>query len=153
MTEIGAYPELDADAAHGSIHHGHGNRHEHPVHSHVHVMPLSVLFTIFTTLIVMTIATVVTSKFDLGAWEVPITMAIATTKAILVAAYFMHLRYDNPFNLMIFCFSLFFVGLFLGGTLIDVRAYQKDLIPPTVSSPAASSPAALPQQAPAPAAH
>lgn len=96
---------------------------------HVHVIPLSLLFSIFAALIVFTIATVVISKFHLGAWEVPIAMAIATTKAILVALYFMHLRYDNPFNAMIFCFSLFFVALFLGGTLIDVRAYQKDLIP------------------------
>lgn len=97
-------------------------------------MPLKLLFTIFAALIFFTIATVVISKFHLGAWEVPITMAIATTKAILVAVYFMHLRYDNPFNAMIFCFSLFFVALFLGGTLIDVRAYQKDLIPPTSSA-------------------
>lgn len=92
-------------------------------------MSLSMLFTIFAALIFFTIATVVISKFDLGPWEIPITMAIATTKAALVAVYFMHLRYDNPFHAMIFCFSLFFVGLFLGGTLMDVRAYQKDLIP------------------------
>ncbi len=108
-----------ADAHHASAH-----------SPHVHVMPLSMLFGIFSALIVFTIATVIISKFHLGAWEVPITMAIATTKATLVAVYFMHLRYDNPFNAMIFCFSLFFVGLFLGGTLIDVRAYQKDLVPP-----------------------
>lgn len=100
-------------------------------------MPLSVLLTIFTALIVFTIATVVISKFHLGAWEVPIALGIATTKAILVAVYFMHLRYDNPFNAMIFCFSLFFVALFLGGILIDVRAYQKDLIPPAPSAASA----------------
>jgi cytochrome c oxidase subunit 4 len=111
----------------------HGDGHGHAAHGHVHVMPLKLLFTIFAALIFFTIATVVISKFHLGAWEVPITMAIATTKAILVAVYFMHLRYDNPFNAMIFCFALFFVALFLGGTLIDVSAYQKDLIPPTSS--------------------
>ena len=109
-----------AESAHQAVsHHG----------PHVHVMSLSMLFTIFAALIFFTIATVVISKFDLGPWEIPITMAIATTKAALVAVYFMHLRYDNPFHAMIFCFSLFFVGLFLGGTLMDVRAYQKDLIP------------------------
>lgn len=114
------------EAAHHSESAHHHGAHHGP---HVHVMPLSMLFTIFSALIFFTIATVVISKFHLGAWEVPITMAIATTKATLVAVYFMHLRYDSPFHAMIFCFSLFFVALFLGGTLTDVRAYQKDLIP------------------------
>lgn len=123
---------------HGSDDHGHGDG------AHVHVMPLSMLFTIFGALIFLTICTVVASKFNLGPWEVPLTMAIATTKAGLVAVYFMHLRYDNKFNAMIFFFSLFFVALFLGGTLIDVREYQKDLIPPepVAAQPAAPAPAA-----------
>jgi len=109
-------------------------------------MPLRILFTIFGLLLAFTVITVVISKFHLGAWEVPITMAIATFKATLVAVYFMHLRYDNPFNAMIFVFSLFFVGLFLGGSLIDVTQYQKDLIPPTITEPVAapSDPAAAP---------
>jgi len=116
-------------------------------------MPLSVLFTIFGLLLAFTVITVVISKFHLGALEVPITMAIATFKATLVAVYFMHLRYDNPFNAMIFTFSLFFVGLFLGGALIDVTHYQKDLIPPTpIEAAAPAAPAAAPAGAPAPAA-
>ncbi|HEY0982132.1 cytochrome C oxidase subunit IV family protein [Schlesneria sp.] len=115
-------------------HHGHQGL-------HVHVMPLSMLFTIFGALIFFTIATVVISKFHLGAWEVPITMAIATTKAALVAVYFMHLRYDNPFHAIVFCFSLLFVALFLGGTLIDVREYQPDLIPFTAPAAPAAAPA------------
>lgn len=114
--------------------HGHG--------AHVHVMPLSVLFTIFTLLIVFTAMTVAIAQFHLGKWEVPITMLIATTKATLVAVYFMHLRYDNPFNSMIFVFSLLFVGLFLGGALMDVGQYQDSLIPPVVQDvPAAAPPA------------
>lgn len=114
--------------------HGHG--------AHVHVMPLSVLFAIFTLLIVFTAMTVVIAQFHLGKWEVPITMLIATTKATLVAVYFMHLRYDNPFNAMIFVFSLLFVGLFLGGALMDVGQYQDSLIPPVVQdAPAAAAPA------------
>ena len=128
--------------AHSPVHASHAmGSHRSPAHgAHVHVMPLSTLFGIFAALIVFTITTVVISKFHLGAWEVPITLAIATTKAILVAVYFMHLRYDNPFNAMIFCFSLFFVGLFLGGSLMDVHAYQKDLTPMTAPPDAAPAP-------------
>lgn len=144
-----AHPHAHGGNGHDPHHHGHGHHaHEH----HVHVMPLSVLFTIFGLLLAFTVITVVISKFHLGALEVPITMAIATFKATLVAVYFMHLRYDNPFNAMIFTFSLFFVGLFLGGALIDVTHYQKDLIPPTPIEAAPAAPAAAPADAPAPAA-
>lgn len=135
---LGGHGSPDHGSSHNADTHGHGDA------PHVHVMPLSMLFTIFTALIVLTIGTVAASKFDLGPWEVPITMAIATTKAMLVAIYFMHLRYDNKFNAMIFFFSLFFVALFLGGTLLDVRQYQKDLIPPEPSAAAPATPAAAP---------
>lgn len=132
--ELPEYIDEAQDGRAGS--HGHAAP-KHAAHGlHVHVMPLSVLFTIFGTLIVLTLATVIVSRFPLGAWEVPIAMTIATVKATLVAVYFMHLRYDNPFNAMVFVFSLLFVGLFLGGALMDVQSYQQDLIAPTPVEPA-----------------
>ncbi len=43
---------------------------------------------------------------------------------------------------MIFVFSLLFVGLFLGGALMDVGQYHDSLIPPVVQDvPAAAAPA------------
>ena len=45
---------------------------------------------------------------------------IATIKATLIAVYFMHLRYDKPFNTIVFVSSLLFVGLFLALTLMDL---------------------------------
>ena len=95
-----------------------------------HVMPLKLLFSIFAMLIVLTMLTVCVAQLDLGSWEIIITMLIATTKASLVAIYFMHLRYDSLFNATILAFSLLFVALFIGFTLIDVERYQPDLIPP-----------------------
>ena len=56
-------------------------------------------------------------------------MAIATVKATLVALYFMHLRYDRPFNAVVFVSALVFVTLFVGIALIDTAAYQPELIP------------------------
>ncbi|MEW4528461.1 cytochrome C oxidase subunit IV family protein [Maioricimonas sp. JC845] len=101
----------------------------HDSHEIAHVMPLKVLFSIFGLLIFFTILTVAIAQLHLGRWEIIISMLIATTKASLVAIYFMHLRYDNPFNAMVFVFSLVFVALFLGFTLVDVEQYQPDLIP------------------------
>ncbi|MFG0334305.1 MAG: cytochrome C oxidase subunit IV family protein [Maioricimonas sp. JB049] len=102
----------------------------HDSHAIAHVMPLKVLFTIFGALIFFTILTVAIALFDLGLYEIIVTMLIATVKASLVAVYFMHLRYDNPFHATIFIFSLLFVALFLGFTLADVGQYQPDLIHP-----------------------
>ena len=92
-------------------------------------MPLRTLFTIFFALIALTLATVLIAQLDLGSLEIGIAMFIATIKAALVVVYFMHLRYDNPFNAVLFVFSLVFVALFIGLTLMDVGQYQIDLIP------------------------
>jgi cytochrome c oxidase subunit 4 len=104
-----------------------------------HVMPLKLLFTIFAILIVLTMLTVYVGQLDLGSWEIVITMLIATIKASLVAIYFMHLRYDSPFNATIFVFSLLFVALFIGFTLVDVQRYQPDLLPPAGNGVAVST--------------
>ena len=38
----------------------------------------------------------------------------------------MHLRYDKPLHLLMLVFSLIFVSLFLGLTVIDTQAYEAD---------------------------
>ena len=46
-------------------------------------------------------------------------MFIATIKAVLVMAFFMHMIADKPFNAIIFIGSFVFVGLFVIFTLGD----------------------------------
>ena len=48
----------------------------------------------------------------------------ATAKATLVALYFMHLKYDNRFNLLVFLASFLFVGFFISITMLDTKQYQ-----------------------------
>ena len=67
-------------------------------------------------------------NLSLGAGNIVIAMAIATTKATLVALYFMHLKYDKKFNLLAFLSSLIFLGLFLTFTLLDINT-RHDSIP------------------------
>jgi len=95
-----------------------------------HIMSPRMLLTVFSLLILLTIVTVAMASVPLGALEIWVSLGIATLKAGLVALYFMHLRYDAPLNGAIFVFSLVFVALFLGFTLMDVREYQPDIIPP-----------------------
>ncbi len=93
-----------------------------PPHAHLaHVMSPRMLLTVFASLVGLTMLTVAAAQVSFGAWEVWVSLGIATVKAVLVAAYFMHLRYDKSFNGLIFISSLVFVGLFLALTLMDLK--------------------------------
>ncbi|HEY4760937.1 MAG TPA: cytochrome C oxidase subunit IV family protein [Thermoguttaceae bacterium] len=95
--------------------------------THVHVVPLWVLAAVFVTLLAMTYITVAATWFNLGNWNLYIALGIATFKAALVLLYFMHLRYDNPFNAIVLITALLFVVLFLSLTLLDTFQYQGDI--------------------------
>lgn len=101
------------------------NQHATPEGNHLtHVVSTRTLLGVFAGLIVLTVVTVLAAGMASGAWEVWISMGIASAKAFLVAAYFMHLRYDNPFHTLLLVSALAFVFLFLGLTLADADAYQ-----------------------------
>ncbi len=86
-----------------------------------HVMSPRMLLTVFAALVMLTIVTVAAAQVSFGAWEVWVSLGIASVKATLVAAYFMHLRYDKSFNGLVFISSLLFVALFLALTLMDLQ--------------------------------
>lgn len=96
---------------------------------HVHVVPLQVLLAVWGALMVLTVVTVAATWIDLGRFNLLLALAIATVKASLVVLYFMHMRYDRPFNAVVFVGALLFVALFVAITLIDTAAYQPELIP------------------------
>jgi cytochrome c oxidase subunit 4 len=98
-------------------------------HGLAHVMPAGVLLNVFAALIVLTVVTVAASYMPFGSLETWVALGIATIKASLVGAYFMHLRYDNPLNAVLFIFGLLFVALFVGIILMDIEQYNPDLIP------------------------
>lgn len=105
---------------------------EHPAAEHgfaVHVVSVPVLLGVFAALIVLTWLTVAATRFDLGNWNLAIAIGIATVKASLVALYYMHLRYDNPFYSFLFVSGLVFVALFISLTLLDTLEYGPDVNP------------------------
>ena len=99
------------------------------MNAHVHVMPLRVLFGVFGALLVLTVLTVAVTWVDLGSFNLYIALAVAVVKATLVALYFMHLRYDKPFNALALVATLLFVALFIGFALLDTSASSPGLIP------------------------
>ncbi|QDV42999.1 hypothetical protein Enr13x_28510 [Stieleria neptunia] len=105
-----------------------------------HPLPLPLLAGTFLVLTLLTVLTVAQASFNFGSLDVLIVMVIATIKAVLVGAIFMHLAWDKPFNIICFIGSFVFVGLFIMATLFDSRQTAKDSIPVTddavVSAPA-----------------
>ena len=66
-----------------------------------HIIPFDTYIKVFATLIGFTFLTVVASRFDFGELNTIIAFLIATIKAVLVLAFFMHLKYDNLLNRVI----------------------------------------------------
>jgi len=92
-----------------------------------HIVPFRTLAIVFAILVVLTVLTVAAVYVDLGNFNLYLAMTIATVKAMLVALYFMHLRYDRPFHGLVFFAALMFVLLFVGIVLTDTQHYQPDI--------------------------
>jgi cytochrome c oxidase subunit 4 len=72
-------------------------------------------------LLFLTVITVAVSQFDFGEFNLIVAMAIAALKGILVALFFMHLKYDNKFYMIIFTTALIFLAVFIILTMMDTQ--------------------------------
>jgi cytochrome c oxidase subunit IV len=111
-----------AAAVSGSHDHGHDGDHGHGL---AHTMPVWMLLGVLGALLFLTVLTVAVTAVDLGAQgNLIVAMVIATVKAILVCAFFMHLLWDKKFNLVLFLTSVLFLVLFLAMATTDRGEYQ-----------------------------
>jgi cytochrome c oxidase subunit IV len=94
-----------------------------------HVVSMQVLTAVFLALVVLTGLTVAAAHVDLGGGNLVLALVIASVKASLVLLYFMHLRYDRPFNMAVFATCLAFVVLFISLVLTDTQALRATHIP------------------------
>jgi cytochrome c oxidase subunit 4 len=94
--------------------------HAAPDH-HPHVLPVSVYLATFGALLTLTVITVAASRFDFGPANLIIAITIATMKATIVAAIFMHLAFDHKFHSLIIGSSLIFLAVFIGFTMFDTE--------------------------------
>jgi len=95
----------------------------------VHISSVKLLVGVWIALIIGTWLTVAASNVDLGWLNIWIGLAIATGKAALVALYYMHLRWDRPFNAFVFLGAFLFLFLFIGIAMMDTAHYQPQIIP------------------------
>jgi cytochrome c oxidase subunit 4 len=100
--------------------HNHDSNSKHDIsHELGHVIPFSVYRNIFIALIVLTVITVAISRVDFGAMNIVIAMLVASVKAMLVALFFMHLKYEKPLTWMFALFPIILLALLIGGVFLD----------------------------------
>ena len=122
MSPPGKPDEPTKNDAHAAGDHDHAAGDGHGL---AHTMPIPLLFGVLGALLVLTIATVSVTSFDLGAQgNLIVAMVIATVKAALVCVFFMHLLWDKKFNAVLFLTSVLFLILFLSMTTTDRGEYQ-----------------------------
>lgn len=110
----------------------HHNHDTHGEHSHAvgHIVPLNVFVAVLIALFVLTAITVGVSYIDFGAWNIVVAMVVASIKALLVALFFMHLKFEDPFTWAYAGLPLIILGLLLGGVFIDnpTRIYPDPVV-------------------------
>ena len=85
-----------------------------------HIIPLKTYFKVAIALFILTILTVTFHEMHLGALAGPVAFLIAAVKASLVLLYFMHLKYDNMMNRVIFGSAFFFLLLLISFSALDI---------------------------------
>ena len=90
--------------------------------THVHVVPIGRYVGFFLALMVLTAATVAVAYLDLGPFNTIVAMSIAATKALLVALYFMHLRWTSTLTRVFAVAALGWLALLIVLVLADVAA-------------------------------
>jgi cytochrome c oxidase subunit 4 len=92
-----------------------------------HVLPRSVLVGTAAALLLLTALTVAVARVNLGAGSVAVALGIAAVKASLVALFFMHLKYEHRFHVVVLAGAVLFAVLFGSFVLFDTSQYQPDL--------------------------
>jgi len=93
---------------------------EHHEHApRIHVTPLWIYLAVFFALAAGTILTWAASTVDLGIWNTPIALAIATVKAVLVILFFMHVIHSSRLTWVIVIASFLWLATMFVLTFAD----------------------------------
>ena len=99
----------------------HGGTERHGVG---HIVPFRVLTATAIALLILTAITVWAAGFDFGAGNVWVALGIAALKGSLVALFFMHLRWDRPFNAIVFVIQRPRLALSMTNTINRPRRWE-----------------------------
>lgn len=87
-----------------------------------HISSVKLYVTIWLALLVGTGLTVFASTIDLGRFNAIVALAIASTKAVLVVLFFMHVKYAHEkLTKLVIVTAIFFFLILLALTMADYR--------------------------------
>ena len=113
--------------------HEHSSPEGHGEHHGVgHIVSPKILIATAAALLVLTVITVLAAKVafeevEMHELTIFVALGIAVLKASLVCLFFMHLKWDRPFNAFVLIGSLGLVALFIGFAIIDSTEYKPDI--------------------------
>jgi len=84
-----------------------------------HIAPKSQLYGVFGALMVLTVLTVAVSRVDLGILNLPVALAIAVTKAVLVVLIFMEVKFSPKLIQVSAAAGFLFLGIMVYYTMTD----------------------------------
>lgn len=76
---------------------------------------------IWGILMVMLVISIIGPEFGIKAVTLITAFGIAIVKALIVAAYFMHLNVEKRYIHYVLYAMLLFMGLFMAGTMVDIN--------------------------------
>jgi cytochrome c oxidase subunit IV len=104
-------------------------------HTEPHVGSLASYFAVFGTLMVLTVLTVLASKFNMGVW---VAVIIAMIKTTVVVLFFMHVKYSSPlikltaacgFVWLLFMFGITFADYFGREMITPPKGWITEKVP------------------------
>jgi len=84
-----------------------------------HASPFSLYRNSFGALLFLTVVTVGVAQFDFGSMNVVVALLIASIKAMIVALFFMHLKFEKPTTWLYALFPMVLLVIMIGGVFID----------------------------------
>lgn len=87
------------------------------------------IFLVYLALMFLLLATYATAHVDLGILNTPVSLSIAALKAVLVALFFMHLRYQRGIARVAAIAGLLWLGILMTLALSDFNTRNWLLLP------------------------
>jgi cytochrome c oxidase subunit 4 len=103
----------------GTGHAESGPEHHDQRDDHHHIVTPATYVKAIVVLMVLLIVTVLAAEVEMGILNVPIALLIATTKAIVIMMYFMHLKFSSKLVWIFAGVAFVFVGIMFALTMSD----------------------------------
>jgi cytochrome c oxidase subunit IV len=88
-------------------------------HTSEHIDSVKIYVVVLLGLLCLTVVTTLVAFVDLGNFSVVVALAIAVVKMLLVALFFMHLRYSTTLTRLVIVGGLMWLAILLLLTLSD----------------------------------